>query len=63
MPAYVWRIAWRLTAKLRRHDPLATRVVLGKIELMTCIAHGIGDGLLSTLWRDRRLSRQAHQSR
>ncbi|MHA1537064.1 MAG: squalene synthase HpnC [Alphaproteobacteria bacterium] len=41
--ATIIRIAERLTAKLRREDPVASRVSLAKYQYLTCCARGIFD--------------------
>ena len=44
--AFIVAIAAALSAKLRRHDPLAGRVELGRLELFLCAVRGITRGLL-----------------
>ncbi|MGE0666862.1 MAG: squalene synthase HpnC [Sphingomonadales bacterium] len=44
--AVIVRIADRLTLRLRREDPIAARVALGKPEAMRCAASGVLDVLL-----------------
>ena len=44
--AAIWRIAQRLSAKLKRQDPLARRVQLGKPEFLAC---GLGGALAALL--------------
>lgn len=43
--ATIVRLALRLTALLRRGDPVAGRVALGKADFARCALGGIGDGL------------------
>jgi hypothetical protein len=44
--AFIVAIAAALSAKLRRRDPLAGRVELGRLELLLCAVRGITRGLL-----------------
>ncbi len=44
--AAIWRIARRLSAELKRRDPLATRVKLSKRQALTC---ALGGALAATL--------------
>ena len=43
--AVIYEIAGRLTTRLRREDPLAGRVSLGKAERAVCLARGLVRGL------------------
>ena len=44
--AFIVAIAAALSAKLRRRDPIAGRVELGRLELLLCAVRGITRGLL-----------------
>lgn len=45
--ATIVRIADLLIGKLRREDPVAGRVELGKFSVIGCVVHGIGRGLFA----------------
>lgn len=44
--AAILAIAWRLSALLRRRDPLAGKVKLGRTAYLTCMVQGVWRGLL-----------------
>lgn len=48
--AVIVRLAGRLTARLRRGDPLAARVALTKADFIRCGARGVLDGLFGGLF-------------
>ncbi|MDE0029270.1 MAG: squalene synthase HpnC [Deltaproteobacteria bacterium] len=52
--AVIVAIAWRLSAELRRRDPLAERVVLTKVQYAACCARGIGRVLFERALRRNR---------
>ena len=52
--AVIVAIAWRLSAELRRRDPLSERVVLTKAQYAACCARGIGRALLDRVLRRSR---------
>ena len=51
--AVIVAIAWRLSAELRRRDPLAERVVLTKAQYAACCVRGIGRVLCERALRRR----------
>ena len=54
--AVVVAIAQKLSAELRRRDPLAERVVLTKMQYAACCGYGIGRVLFRSLFPQRRAS-------
>ena len=52
--AVIVAIAWRLSAELRRRDPLAERVVLTKAQYAACCVRGIGRVLFERALRRNR---------
>jgi squalene synthase HpnC len=51
--AVIIAIARKLSAELRRRDPLAERVVLTKAQYAACCLRGVGRILLRRVWRRR----------
>ena len=49
--ATILKLAWRLTQRLHRGDPLASRVKLGRVDFIRAIAGGIGHVLARPMTR------------
>ncbi len=59
--AVILRLAERLTRRLRRGDPLAARVALGRLDFLLCGIGGIGGVLLQRAFRGNRGRQPARQ--